>query len=121
MSIYLFKSQEQWEQFNTSMAKIFEVEHIPTKYESIKLSNEKLPGTWLGLKHTEETITKMKQYNPSEETRRKIGDSHKGKKQSWITEMNKNRKLDKTCSHCDKTVGYLNYGKWHGDKCKLKT
>jgi hypothetical protein len=120
MSIYLFKSQEQWEQFNTNMSKIFEMEHKTSGYEPIKIMNQKIPGPWLGLKHTEETITKMKRYNPSEETRKKIGDSHKGKKQSWISEMNKNRKLDKVCPHCNKTIGYLNYGKWHGDKCKLK-
>jgi hypothetical protein len=120
MSIYLFESQEEWERFNSNISKIFDIKYTPTSYKPIKLAEEKIPGTWLGLKHTEETIIRMKQYNPSEETRKKIGDSHRGTKQTWITKMNKNRKLDKVCPHCDKTIGYLNYGKWHGDKCKLK-
>lgn len=26
----------------------------------------------------------------------------------------------KTCPHCNRIIGVLNYGKWHGDKCKEK-
>ncbi len=120
MNIYVFNSQDQWEKFNFNMSNLFEMNYTYSKYEPIKLADEKLPGVFSGLKHTEETIAKMKQYNPSTETRKKIGDSHKGKKQDWVTEMNKGRKIDKVCLHCNKTVGYLNYGKWHDDKCKNK-
>jgi hypothetical protein len=29
--------------------------------------------------------------------------------------------LGKMCPHCGKQVGAMNYGRWHGDKCKWKT
>jgi len=61
----------------------------------------------------------------SEETRKKIGDRIRGRKQ---TEEEKERRrvanIGKThnkilCSHCNQHIAVNTYPRWHGDRCKL--
>lgn len=62
----------------------------------------------------------------SEETRRKIGDKLRGRKQ---TEEEKQRralantgktKPKRHCAHCDQMIAVNTYARWHGDHCGLK-
>jgi hypothetical protein len=62
----------------------------------------------------------------SNETRRKIGDKLRGRKQ---TEEEKQRralantgktKPKRHCAHCDRMIAVNTYARWHGDHCGLK-
>jgi NUMOD3 motif len=62
----------------------------------------------------------------SEETRKRIGDKLRGRKQTEeeklvrsLANMGKKREK-KLCPHCDQHVAVNGYTRWHGDKCKLK-
>ena len=62
----------------------------------------------------------------SEETRRKIGDKIRGRKQT--DEEKQRRALANTgktkpkrhCTHCDRMIAVNTYARWHGDHCGLK-
>jgi hypothetical protein len=64
----------------------------------------------------------------SEETRKKIGDKLRGRKQTEeeklvrsLANMGKKREK-KLCPHCDQLVAVNGYARWHGDHChKLNT
>ena len=102
------------------------------------------PGPMRGKKHTEETREKIKSARKkqvikhSDETKKKIGDKHRGKVtpghvKKAVAESNKRRtgikhKTHKNkgikqkiicCPHCNKEGGTTMY-RWHFDKCKLK-
>lgn len=60
----------------------------------------------------------------TDETRKKIGDKIRGRKQSEeeklarsIANIGKKRKK-KLCPHCNKEVAVNGYARWHGDNCK---
>lgn len=65
----------------------------------------------------------------SEETRTKISEAMKGRKQDpamVAQRAEKQRSLNmkrekKQCPHCNKLVAVNGYARWHGDNCKLKT
>lgn len=96
-----------------------------------------------GRKLSPDHINKMKNRVVSEETRRKIGDSSRGRKLTFSEEHRKNigisskgrthddeskrrmceaakNKPKITCSHCGKVTDPGNHNQWHGDKCKMK-
>lgn len=60
----------------------------------------------------------------SEETRKKIGDKIRGRKQSEEEKLRRglaNRgkvKPKKLCPHCDQMVAVNGYARWHGDQCR---
>lgn len=62
----------------------------------------------------------------SEETRKKIGDKIRGRKQTEEEKnarslANKGKKREKKlCPHCEKLVAVNGYTRWHGDNCRLK-
>lgn len=67
----------------------------------------------------------------SEDTKKKISDSLKGEKNPFYgkthtleqRQRKSKEKLSaekKVCPHCGKTIDKMNYGRWHGDKCKSK-
>ena len=64
----------------------------------------------------------------SEETRKKIGDKLRGKKQDparVAARAEKQRSLNmkrekKLCPHCNREVAVNGYARWHGDNCKEK-
>ena len=60
----------------------------------------------------------------SEETRKKIGDKIRGRKQTEeeklvrsLANMGKKREK-KLCPHCDQLVAVNGYARWHGDNCR---
>ena len=60
----------------------------------------------------------------SEETRKKIGDKIRGRKQTdeekekrRVANLGKTR-TKKHCSHCQQSVAVNGYARWHGDNCK---
>jgi hypothetical protein len=62
----------------------------------------------------------------SEETRKRIGDKLRGRKQTEeeklvrsLANMGKKREK-KLCPHCDQHVAVNGYARFHGDRCKLK-
>lgn len=62
----------------------------------------------------------------SEETRRKIGDKIRGRKQTEEEKIarglsNKGKTREKKlCPHCEKLVAVNGYARWHGDNCRLR-
>jgi len=83
-------------------------EHTANRVASFKETMQGR-GTRTGVKHTPETIEKMRQ-------------AHTGKPKSaeHIANM-RNRPQDTTtltCPHCDKTGDYKNMNRWHMDRCK---
>lgn len=62
----------------------------------------------------------------TEETRRKIGDKIRGRKQTEEekarrAEANKGRvKPKQLCSHCQQMIAVNTYPRWHGDNCKRR-
>jgi len=61
----------------------------------------------------------------SEETRKKIGDKIRGRKQTEEEKIarglsNRGKKREKKlCPHCQKLVAVNGYARWHGDNCKM--
>jgi len=62
----------------------------------------------------------------SEETRKKIGDKIRGRKQTeeekiarGMANIGKKREK-KLCPHCKKLVAVNGYARWHGDNCKMR-
>ena len=62
----------------------------------------------------------------SEETRKKISEKMKGRKQTDEEKIRRGLsnigkiKPKKHCSHCDQMIAVNTFVRWHGDKCKLK-
>ena len=62
----------------------------------------------------------------SEETKKKIGDKIRGRKQTdeekearRIANLGKKREK-KQCPHCNQLVAVNGYARWHGDNCKKR-
>ena len=60
----------------------------------------------------------------SEETRKKIGDKIRGRKQTdkekekrRVANLGKTR-TKKQCQHCQQSVAVNGYARWHGNNCK---
>ena len=106
-------------------------------------TKELLRKTQLGKKDSLETkknksIAAKKKPKVTDETCAKISASNKGRR-GLVGEQNgffgkhhseeqrakkRKEKLEspkKTCYHCNAEVDAMNYGRWHGDKCKQKT
>jgi len=71
----------------------------------------------------------MFRYKPSEETKKKISESQKGKKRKPHTEETKKKMSNShkgksykivTCPHCGKTGGSGGMKTWHFDNCQTK-
>ena len=62
----------------------------------------------------------------SEDTRKKIGDKLRGRKQTEEEKLarslaNMGKKREKRlCPHCDQLVAVNGYARWHGDHCRVK-
>ena len=67
----------------------------------------------------------------SDSTKRKISEAMKGDKNPFYgkhhSEEQRQKKREeklaspkKTCYNCGKLVDVMNYGRWHGEKCKKK-
>lgn len=80
-----------------------------------KLSDAKIgkPSHRKGIKHTAETIAKIKANKPktvlSDVGRQSLSNAHKGRKHEIIT-----------CPHCSKQGGVTAMPRWHFDNCKEK-
>ena len=63
----------------------------------------------------------------SEETKKKIGDKIRGRKQSPEERAmrglaNKGKKREKLlCPHCQKMIAVNTYPRWHGDRCSERS
>ena len=63
----------------------------------------------------------------SEDTRKKIGDKLRGRKQTEEEKLarslaNMGKKREKRlCPHCDQLVAVNGYARWHGDRCRHPT
>jgi len=123
-----------------------EINHMMNVLRNTGKNNHRFgkPSSMRGKTHTEETKEKIKnarakqKINHSSETKKKIGDKHRGKVtpehvKLAVIESNKRRtgikhKTHKnkgvkqqliSCPHCDKEGGITMY-RWHFDNCKLK-
>jgi hypothetical protein len=142
MDIYLTQKN------NKKLCELFDIEYQELDYEPIKHLGEKLPPEshpMYGTSHTLESRLKIKKarskqvINHSEETRRKIGDVHRGKiiseeHRKLVIESNKRRvgetrsayknkgiKQPKAeCPHCHMVGGKGAIYRWHNDNCKMK-
>jgi hypothetical protein len=62
----------------------------------------------------------------SEETRKKIGDKIRGRKQTEEEKIarglsNRGKKREKKlCPHCNQLVAVNGYARWHGDNCRMR-
>jgi hypothetical protein len=91
---------------------------IKANPESVKkmiLSKIGKPSKRKGIKHTEETIQKMRESHKNakphtQETKDKIRNAHLGRKYHLIT-----------CPHCNKTGGAATMPRWHFDNCKNRS
>lgn len=65
---------------------------------------------------------KMKRVSPSNETREKMSETWKKKKEEGFVSANKGKpqKKDCECPHCGIVCGEGQYSRWHGDNCKKK-
>ncbi len=110
----------------------------PPQHEIDKLKQSLLKRKEQGIKRAEYSeeykLERSKMYtsegNPrygvevSEETRKRIGDKLRGRKQTEeeklvrsLANMGKKREK-KLCPHCDQHVAVNGYARWHGDNCK---
>jgi hypothetical protein len=112
----------------------------PPQHEIDKLKQSLLKRKEQGIKRAEYSeeykLERSKMYtgegNPrygvevSEETRKRIGDKLRGRKQTEeeklvrsLANMGKKREK-KLCPHCDQHVAVNGYARWHGENCKKK-
>lgn len=85
-------------------------EHIARRIAAMKAS-DKVGKHWIGRKHTQESIEKMREANLG------VPKSEEHKKNM------RNRPQDTmrlTCPHCGKEGDYKNMKRWHMDNCKHK-
>lgn len=107
--------------------RLFERSRIARSYAMTGSSNPMFGKPSACVSHTEETKQKIRESKlgkkrtpftrspASQETKNKISAANKGK-----VAYNKGKTAPKfECQHCKKMVDAANFGKWHGDKCKL--
>jgi hypothetical protein len=89
--------------------------------EKIRQSLTGRPGTWVGKRHSEESLEKMKLSHGRGEANKRYGQKNSADTIKKMSESAKNRtKIKAECPHCGK-VGETNaMMRWHFDKCKLK-
>jgi hypothetical protein len=89
--------------------------------EKIRQSLTGRPGTWIGKKHSEESLEKMKASHGRGENNKRYGQKNSIDTINKMRESAKNRTKIKTeCPHCGK-VGETNaMMRWHFDNCKIK-
>lgn len=75
-------------------------------YESFRIKQSKLTSGRNNINYGKSTWNKGLQF--SEESKRKMSNSHLKQRESKIV-----------CPHCGKSVDGANFSKWHGDNCKL--
>lgn len=84
--------------------------------------NGKLTGLNKGLTYEEiygkEKAEKIKEQRSATLTGIKRSESTKRKNSDHMKNLNKNNRV--VCEHCLKDLDYLNYIRWHGNKCKSK-
>jgi len=142
MDIYLTQ------QTHLKLCEFFDIEYKEINFYSITHFGEKLPKEshpMYGTNHTLDTILKIKKARTkqiikhSDETKRKIGDSHRGKiiseeHRKLVIESNKRRagetrssyknkgKKQPTaeCPYCHIIGGKGAIYRWHNDNCKMK-
>ena len=87
--------------------------------EKIRQSLIGRPGTWIGKKHSEESIEKMKKSHGTGKNNKGYGRKNSADTIKKMSESGKNReRVD--CPHCGK-IGEKNaMMRWHFDKCKNK-
>jgi hypothetical protein len=89
--------------------------------EKIRQSLTGRPGTWIGKKHTEESLQKMRDSHGKGKNNKRYGQKNSADTIKKMSESAKNRtKIKAECPHCGK-VGETNaMMRWHFDKCKNK-
>ena len=84
-------------------------EHVKNRIDAMKRNNPDCFKTWLGKKHSQESIDKMskaqKGVPKSEDHKRKMSYQMLNKQQA-------------ECPHCHKIGQYVNMKRWHFDNCK---
>jgi hypothetical protein len=95
----LYKTQKEWDDFNKSMAIIFETEYKQSTFDPVivELCDIDFVPWNVGRK----------------------GDKYPtaSEKKRGISPQVNNMKI--TCIHCNKTTDPGNYNRWHGDKCSV--
>ena len=89
--------------------------------EKIRQSLTGRPGTWIGKKHSEESLQKMRDSHGKGKNNKRYGQKNSADTIKKMSESAKNRtKIKAECPHCGK-VGETNaMMRWHFDKCKNK-
>ena len=87
--------------------------------EKIRQSLTGRPGTWIGKKHSEESLQKMRDSHGKGKNNKRYGQKNSADTIKKMSESAKNRERVE-CPHCKK-VGEKNaMMRWHFDKCKNK-
>lgn len=120
------RDRKQW--FLNKTGHLFKKSLETRKKISETRKKRKIPGSFLGRKHTEESKRKMSEVKKgkingphSEETKRKIGEGNRGKVMSPEARKKISETHNKiyTCPHCNKSGGRMLL-RWHFDHCRDK-
>jgi hypothetical protein len=87
--------------------------------EKIRKSLLGRPGTWIGRKHTKESLEKMKESHGKGKKNKNYGRKNSEETIKKMSESAKN-KIKVICPHCKKEGQSSAMHTWHFDKCKLK-
>ncbi len=87
--------------------------------EKIRQSLTGRPGTWIGKKHTEESLEKMKASHGKGENNKRYGQRNSIDTINKMRESAKNRERVE-CPHCKKYGEKNAMMRWHFDNCKIK-
>jgi len=87
--------------------------------KKIKDSLTGRPGTWIGRKHTNESLEKMKNSHGKGENNKNYGRKNSPETIKKMQDAAKNR-IKMTCPYCKKEGQISAMHTWHFDKCKLK-
>ena len=87
--------------------------------EKIRQSLIGKPGTWIGKKHTSDSIQKMKQSHGTGVNNKNYGRTNTEETKKKMSIAAKNRP-QVTCPYCNKQGQKSTMQQWHFDNCKLK-
>jgi len=94
-------------------------------YESINYIYGRLPFTEQTKANMKEGVKHLKDVPRTEEVRKKISESHKGKTFTKEHRANLSKSFKQkpriTCKHCNGSFTTSNHTRWHGDNCKHKS